>query len=733
MKLIIVSNRLPVTVQDDDGKITVSKSGGGLVTGISAYLKEMNTAMPENAGHQWIGWPGSSIMEKRKPAVKEILLKEKLNAVFIQEKIMDKFYYGFCNKTIWPLFHCFPAYTSFDPEFWDTYKFVNEQFCEEVCRHIHRDNTVWIHDYHLMLLPGLIRKRIKDAKIGFFLHIPFPHFEIFRLLPQDWRKEILEGLIGADLIGFHTNDYTKYFLGSVLRLLGYDNNQGEIQLEDRIINVDTFPMGIDYEKYRKLADSESVTEECNKIRRDYQGQKIILSIDRLDYTKGILNRMQGYHEFLEKNPEWSGKITMIAVTVPSRIGVDKYNQMKRNIDEIVGKINGTFGTLIWTPIIYQYRSFHDEHLSALYKASDIALITPLRDGMNLIAKEYMASRSDNKGVLILSEMAGASKEMIETVIINPNHIEDIASAIKKSLEIDENEQISRNRIIRKRLRKNNVMHWADSFLISLIDIKNKQKLFEKKYLDIKIRKVLTDSFKQAKKKIIFLDYDGTLKHFYDEPKHAEPDKELINLLNTLAGQSGNHVVLVSGRDYKTMDEWFWEVNASLVAEHGIWIKKRGKNWKIAKKINNEWKASILPMMNNYSDLIAGSFTEEKDYSLVWHYRKTDKIHGEIIANELTENLIDRTANMNLQVLRGSKVIEVRNADINKGTAVMDFQPDKNYDFILCIGDDWTDEDMFKTLPRNSYTIKVGMAKSYSRYNLNDSGEVRTLLKELINE
>ncbi|MCI0472533.1 MAG: trehalose-phosphatase, partial [Ignavibacteria bacterium] len=198
-------------------------------------------------------------------------------------------------------------------------------------------------------------------------------------------------------------------------------------------------------------------------------------------------------------------------------------------------------------------------------------------------------------------------------------------------------------------------------------------------------------------------------------------------------QNGNHVVLVSGRDYRTMDEWFWEANASLVAEHGIWIKKRGKNWKIAKRINNDWKSSILPMLNNYSDLIAGSFTEEKDYSLVWHYRKTDKIHGEIIANELTENLIDRTSNLNLQVLRGSKVIEVRNADINKGTAVLDFQPDKNYDFILCIGDDWTDEDMFKALPKTSYTIKVGMAKSYARYNLNDSSEVRTLLKELINE
>jgi len=732
MKLFVISNRLPVTFTKENDDYLINKSSGGLVSGISAYLASMNSSSLDKSNYYWVGWPGLSFPDKKQTEIKQDLLKKKLVPVFINEKTMDKFYFGFCNKTIWPLFHYFSAYTLYDNDMWENYKFVNEKFCEIICDMVEPNDTIWIHDYHLMLLPALIRKKINNAKIGFFLHIPFPHFEIFRFLPRAWRDKILRGLLGADLIGFHTNDYSRYFLGSVLRLLGFDNHLGEIQLDDRIVKVDTFQMGIDFKSFENLARSEKTKTECSLLKRGLPNQKIILSIDRLDYTKGILNRLRGYQLFLEKNPEWHGKVTMLAITVPSRIGVEKYNQMKREIDEIIGKINGLYSTLIWNPIIYQYRSFYGEQLSALYKLSDIALVTPLRDGMNLISKEYLASRTDNTGVLVLSEMAGASKEMIETITINPNHIENIADAIKKALEMKKEEQIYRNMAIRKRLKANDVIKWANNFLVSLIHIKSKQRTFEKKYLDDNIKNEIIKDYKKAKKKIIFLDYDGTLVPFVDDPARAEPDKILMNLLTELANDQSVHLVIISGRECETLDKWFWSIKCSLVAEHGVWIKKRLKKWKIFRKLDDKWKLQIKPYLETYSKMLAGSFYEEKSHSLVWHFRKSDKLHGEMVSNELTDNLKNITARMSLHVVKGHDIVEIKSIDIDKGTAVKDFNPESNYDFILSIGDDWTDEDMFKALPQNAYTIKVGMAKSYSRFNVYNFMEARSLIKELLN-
>jgi trehalose 6-phosphate synthase/phosphatase len=731
MRLFIVSNRLPVTFSEDKGKYNLSKSSGGLVSGISSYLSSMNSSSLDKSGYNWVGWPGLSFPEKKHDGIRQVLEMDNLIPVFLNEKIMDRFYFGFCNKTIWPLFHYFPAYTVYDNDMWENYKFVNEKFCDIVCSMVNHSDTIWIHDYHLMLLPSLIRNRINNARIGFFLHIPFPHFEIFRLLPSEWRKEILNGLLGADLIGFHTNDYSRYFLGCVLRILGHDNHMGEIQLEDRIVKVETFQMGINFSSFESNARSEKTKTEYNLLKKNFHEQKIILSIDRLDYTKGILNRLLGYQMFLEKNPEWRGKVTLLAVTVPSRIGVEKYSQMKKEIDEIVGKINGVYGKLNWTPIIYQYRSFHEEQLSALYKISDVALITPLRDGMNLIAKEYMASRTDNTGVLVLSEMAGASKEMIETLRVNPNHVENIADTIKTALEMKKDEQVLRNTAVRSRLKTNDVIKWANNFLLSVYHIKGKQLTFEKKYLDNDIKMKLASDYRKAKKKIIFLDYDGTLVPFKDDPEKAEPDKELIVLLKDLAKDSNIHLVIISGRDYKSLDRWFWNLNCSIVAEHGVWIKKRYRKWRITRKLDDKWKYQLIPYLQEYSGMLAGSFYEEKSHSLVWHYRKSDKIHGDMVANELMDNLKNLTARMNLQVLKGHKIVEIRNIDIDKGTAVKEFHPETNFNFILAIGDDWTDEDMFKALPGTAYTIKVGMAKSYSRYNLYNLNEARNLLKDLI--
>ena len=362
--LYIVSNRLPVTVIEDKVNFKFLPSSGGLVSGISSYLE----VLTEQGGtYTWVGWPGTTLKEKNKQAVKQHLLSE-LNSypVFLTEKEMDKFYYGFCNRTIWPLFHYFPSYVSYDADYWESYKYVNQIFFNALEEIIQPGDTVWIHDYHLMLLPRLIREKYPDVRSGFFLHIPFPSYELFRLLPRIWGREILEGLLGADVIGFHTHDYTQYFLRCVLRMVGYEHNMGTLMLGDRILKAETFPIGINVERFFAASRSPAVQDELHRLRKKFGASKVVLSIDRLDYTKGIINRLRGFELFLEQNPDRHGRVLLILVVVPSRVGVEHYQLMKRQIDELVGKINGRFGKLDWTPILYQYRSFDFEPLVALY-------------------------------------------------------------------------------------------------------------------------------------------------------------------------------------------------------------------------------------------------------------------------------------------------------------------------------------------------------------------------------
>ncbi len=397
--------------------------------------------------------------------------------VFLSEGEMDQFYLGFCNKTIWPLFHSFPSFSAYDEVMWQTYRTVNERFRDALLAVLRPDDVVWIHDYHLMLLPRLLKIAMPAVHIGFFLHIPFPSYEIFRLLPSTWRKEILEGTLGADLVGFHTYEYTQHFLQSVLRILGYGNTIGQILLPDRTVRADTFPMGIDYERFSAAATSAEVQAEVSRLRVSLGDARVILSADRLDYTKGILNRLQGYDLFLEQNPRWQGKIVLALVVVPSRIGVDQYDRMKRQLEEQVGRINGKYGSIGWMPVVYQYRHVPFVPLVALYAVSDVCLVTPLRDGMNLVAKEYLAARTAGSGVLILSEMAGAAKELGEAVLVNPNHCGEIATSIATALDIPPEEQARRLQIMQARLQRYTVYRWANDFVqATLGTVETKRKL-----------------------------------------------------------------------------------------------------------------------------------------------------------------------------------------------------------------------------------------------------------------
>jgi trehalose 6-phosphate synthase/phosphatase len=730
-RILIVSNRLPITVEEKEGQLEFQVSGGGLVSGLSAYLDSLKGSSFTQFDYMWVGWPGTVVKDKLKEKLRLKALTE-FNAcpVFLSEKAMEKFYHGFCNKTVWPLFHYFPSYTIYDEEYWIQYQRVNEIFCDAVMEIVKPDDVIWVHDYHLMLLPQLIRERMPHISIGFFLHIPFPSFELFRLLPGKWRRAILEGLLGADLVGFHTHDYTQYFLRCVLRILGYEHNMGQIMVGDHMVKADTLPMGIDFQKFRNAASSPQVQKEKDELKKALAHSKVVLSIDRLDYTKGTLNRLRGFEAFLEKNPQWHERVILVLVVVPSRIGVEHYQQMKRQIDELVGKINGRFGSVNWTPILYQYRFLSFHPLVALYSVSQVALVTPLRDGMNLIAKEYIAARLDKTGVLILSEMAGASKELGEAIIINPSNIDEIAEALKEALEMPEEEQIRRNEVMQTRLKRYDVVRWANDFIEVLLSLKGEQKRLDAKLLSPQAQAQLIKDFAGAERRLLLLDYDGTLVPFAGLPQMAKPTEEILRILKSLSKDQKTEIILISGRDKDTLQNWFGTLDLRLIAEHGAWIKEKSEDWSMIKPLTNDWKPQLLPILEMYADRLPGSFVEEKEFAIVWHYRRADPELVSIRAKELVDDLVNFTANIDVQILQGSKVVEIRCAGVNKGIAGLHFISKDNFDFILAIGDDWTDEDLFKVLPETAYSLRVGLSQSYARFNLLNHIRVIELLKEL---
>jgi trehalose 6-phosphate synthase/phosphatase len=730
-RMIIVSNRLPFTVKGECGDLRFIPSVGGLSTGINSYLESQKEGVRKSRTFIWVGWPGNFIELDCRDEIKSRSLSQ-FNAlpVFLSEENINKYYLGFCNKTLWPLFHYFQAYTKYNEDYWNHYIRVNRIFCETLTELLEPEDILWIHDFHLMLLPALVRKKLPSITIGFYLHIPFPNFEIFRLLPRKWRKEILEGLLGADLIGFHTNDYKQDFLRCIIRILGHESHMGEILLGDRIIKADAFPMGIDYRKYHNSAVAPRTQQESLKLRERLWKAKTVLSIDRLDYTKGIASRLEAFQTFLESYPRWIGKVVLILIVVPSRVEVEHYKRMKNQIESLVGKINGKFGSPEWTPIVYMSRALTFSPLTAMYAASDVALITPLRDGMNLIAKEYLACRPDKTGVLILSEMAGASKELVEAIIINPNNREEIAEALQHALEMPKEEQIMRNSAMQNRLKHYDVIRWATDFIEELHDVQQTRLRHRMKILNPEMQEMLLNQYCRSKRRLLLLDYDGTLVPFKTRPGDAVPDADLLRTLNLLAADPCNEIAIISGRDRHFLKRCFSEIQISLAAEHGAWIKMRGGRWQSFVLDTYDWKPKIKPLLQKYVDRVAGSFIEEKDFALVWHYRGADIEPGKLAAQELEDNLRELTANSDVHVLQGNRTVEIRPAVANKGTAVMQMLSAISPDFVLCIGDDVTDEDMFAALPESAYSIHVGLGQTEAMFSLPGVDDFRELLKSM---
>lgn len=720
-KTIIVSNRLPVRIVKEDGKLAFTPSEGGLATGLGSIYKQGDNI--------WLGWPGAVLNSKAEEAqTKKELKEQNMAPVFLTEQDIELYYEGFSNETLWPNFHYFNQFSEFNQDYWEAYKAVNQKFADQILKNANANDTIWIHDYQLLLLPALIRAERPNISVGFFLHIPFPSYESFRLLP--WRRELLLGMLGADFLGFHTYDDTRHFLSSVSRLAGIGNEHGHINYNNRQIMADALPMGIDYDKYAEVAAAPETLEREVRYRTSIGSEKLVLCIDRLDYSKGIPQRLKAFEKLLERHPEYLEKVSILMVVVPSRDQVGKYKELKEEIDLLVGRINGQYSRLSWTPIHYFYRSFPLHALSAFYRMAHVCLVSPMRDGMNLVCKEFIASKLDKKGVLILSEMAGASKELSDALLINPNNRNQMVEAIREALEMDEAEQMQRMTVMQNTIKRYNIYSWVDLFMNRLAIVKKAQRSLTTKLLDEKSTKSIITAYNKSKKPLIFLDYDGTLKGFYGDPQAAKPDEELYKIVKGLAKKA--QVVIISGRDKSTLGEWFKDSKVDLIGEHGVWLKAHKEDWHTITNLTDTWKEAISEVLDGYVARTPGSFIEEKDYSLVWHYRKVETGLGELRTRELTSHLKYLSSNQNLQVLEGDMVVEIKSTEINKGRAARNWM--KRYedaDFIMAAGDDWTDEDTFKAMPASAYTIKVGSSNSAAKFSVNTYEDVRALLKDLV--
>ncbi len=722
-KLIIASTRLPVRVVKSNGKITYKQSDGGLATGVSFVSKSRDSV--------WVGWPGIASDELTKQdkidIIKE-LKKRDCVPVFLSESQVELYYSGYCNATLWPLLHYFTDMAHHNIDFWNSYKEVNTLFAKEIKKHMNDDSQVWVHDYQLMLVPEKLRSYSEDVHIGFFLHTTFPSFEIFRLLPE--REALLKGLLGADLVGFHTYDYVRHFLSSAQRILGYESELGAVKAEGRRVQTDAFPIGIDYKKFAKSSKDRDVKKRVNSFALHKQKTKVILAVDRADYSKGIPARLDAYELFLKNNPSYMENVVLVLLAAPSRENVEAYQTLREEIEQKVSRINGQFSTVDWSPITYFHKSLPLSEVSALYAMADVMLVTPLRDGMNLVAKEFVATKHNKSGVLILSEMAGVASELPEALQVNPNNSEMVAAAIEQALTMPLNEQKERMQAMQSRISQYTIGRWAEDFLTQLAKTRDKHAVSVKK-ITKDTHKKLVEDYRQADRRLILLDYDGTLKEFVQTPSAvlARPSIKLQRILRKLARDPKNNVTIVSGRPKGILSSFFEDIGLNLVAEHGGWVLNAG-SWVKSSLAAKKWKKDILEIVQAYADRTPGAVVEEKDFSIAWHYRRVSPDLAYVRKEELKMELKTLLSDVEVGVFQGNKLIEIKPERMHKGAIASDLITKEKWDFIMVIGDDYTDEDMFAVSPERSYSINVGNSDTKAKYQLPDVHHVVELIKKL---
>lgn len=718
-RLLIVSNRLPITVSVVDGRPVVMPSAGGLATGLKGPH--------ERSRGVWFGWPGdlSQLAVEHRDAVERQLAELRVVPIELSSDELDGYYTGMANGVLWPLFHYLIDRMPYEQRQWESYRAVNERFAEVVSKQYVQGDLIWVHDYQLALVPAMIRARLPDARIGFFLHIPFPAAEVFRLLP--WREQILRGLLGADVIGFHTFSYVRQFINTLIHTLGLMPNADHVNIDGREVSLGVYPMGVDAPAFDSQGRDPQVQAAAAKLRAELGDGKLLLGVDRLDYTKGIPRRLLAIERLLENNPQLRGNLRFIQVAVPSRAGVPQYESFTGEVQQLVGRINGRFSTPSSVPIHFLHHGFSQSELCAFYLATDAMLVTPLRDGMNLVAKEFVASRADEDGVLVLSEFAGAASEMGEALIVNPYDIDNTANSIADALKMRPAARRRRMKALRERVFTYDVHRWAGEFIHALEG--GGQEVHYRASASPRAPVGLKDRLQRASRVLWLLDYDGTLVPFSGRPELAEPDTEIMDLLAALAGNSRMHVHVVSGRAHQLLTEWLGALPIGLHAEHGLWSREVGGEWTLNLQVDSAWKEVVRPVLYEFSVRTPGALVEEKTASLAFHYRMADVEYGEWQARELKIHLSHVLSNLPVEVLCGNKVIEVKPHGVSKGTVVPRLLAGAPGALVVAAGDDETDDYLFRALPEDAWSIGIGSRASAARFALPNVGALREILHD----
>ena len=716
--LINVSNRLPVTV----GAEKITKSSGGLVAALEGLS-------PEEYATKWIGWPGGEIETGKQEEVTRTLNDEYgCVPVFLSTAEEEAFYEGFSNSSVWPLFHDMPNFLRYEPAWWEAYRQINQRFADTVLAHARDGDIVWVHDYQLLLLPALLKAALPSLRIGFFLHTPFPSFEVFRCHPR--RRELVEGMLGADLLGFHTFSYLRHFRSSALRLLGVEAGITHVRCADgHRANLGVYPIGINAAKFDEALDDPEHARRQEKFRTTYQGKQIVLSVERMDYTKGILRRLEAV-DCLLAALEDRDHLKFIFVSVPSREGVEEYRDLREDVESRIGRLNGKYATLHNSPIHFIHDSVEFAELCALYSVADACLVTPLIDGMNLVAKEFLACQRVPTGPLILSEFAGAAEELFSALIVNPYDPPAVAASIERALKMPPEETRERNGAMRERVMRLDAGHWAKTFIDDLGATADKPDF----KLGIPLPAEVAGRLAREKTVGWFLDYDGTLRGFERNPDAAKPDADLLSLLQGMAAHPGWEITLVSGRTPEDLDAFFGEATFGLIAEHGASRRLPGSGkWDaLDGGVSYAWKEEVRRVFGLYEQAVPGSFIEEKRTSLVWHYRGADEGFGLWKANQLTEELGAMVSDTPVLVRHGQKIVEAVASQITKGEAVRQNLGNKEHGLVVCAGDDRTDESMFALEASDRMlTVKIGQGATQAKYRVADPTAFREFLRGVL--
>ncbi|XP_039285067.1 alpha,alpha-trehalose-phosphate synthase [UDP-forming] isoform X2 [Nilaparvata lugens] len=752
-KIIVVSNRLPfVLKRDASGNLSRHASAGGLVTAVAPVVVR-------NKGI-WIGWPGiqldnpEELIPESDPNDKTPtagLLSSQVVAVQVEPQVFDSYYNGCCNRTFWPLFHSMPDRAVFSADHWKSYQEVNRMFANHTIQSLRSlpkteangvaCNTplIWIHDYHLMLCANTVRNVCDEmnlkCKIGFFLHIPFPPWDIFRLFP--WADEVLQGMLGCDMVGFHIEDYCLNFVDCCQRRLGCRVDRKGLLVEHggRSVRVRPLPIGIPFDRFVQLAESAPA------VLAPAPAQKVVLGVDRLDYTKGLVHRLRAFEILLQKYPQHLEKVTLLQISVPSRTDVKEYQELKEEMDQLVGRINGRFTTPNWSPIRYIYGCVSQDELAAFYRDASVALVTPLRDGMNLVAKEFVACQiNEPPGVLIVSPFAGAGEMMHEALICNPYEINDAAEVIHRALTMPEDERTLRMNYLRRREKTHNVDYWMRSFLKAMGTLISED---GEEVLPTTMQPVTMDDFDEYLSKYIgntnklalLLDYDGTLAPIAPHPDLAILPQETKHVLERLSNMPEVYISIISGRNVHNVKEMVGIDGLTYAGNHGLEIlHPDGSRFMHPMPTEFEDKCSALLQALQEQVCKAGAWVENKGALLTFHYRETPiDVRPEMVAQ--ARALIEAHG---FRAGEAHCALEAKPpVQWNKGRAsIYILRTAFGLDWserirIIYAGDDVTDEDAMEALKGMAATFRVAQSsivKTSAQRRLPSTDSVLTMLK-----